>query len=74
MVRLLVVLALYLTACDESDPSTSEHCVEIRMRYIEAKYHRDQVRTAEEALGSAPDRSLDLALAKLQNENWACFK
>ena len=66
---LLAIVAVFLFACDESDPSTSEHCVMVRMRFIEAKFHRD--RAAE--LGAVVSH-IDVMLARLQNENWACFR
>ena len=68
MLRALVT-AVLLCACDESDPSTSEHCVMVRMRWIEIRYARD--RAAE--VGVPTDIS-DRALAQLVNENWQCFK
>lgn len=65
----LVIIAVVLSACDESDPATSEHCVQLRMRFIEAKFHRD--RAAE--LGAVVSH-IDVMLAQLQNQNWQCFK
>ncbi|HXK20695.1 MAG TPA: hypothetical protein VNG33_22950 [Polyangiaceae bacterium] len=72
MIRLLVVLALCLTACDESDPATSEHCVAIRMQYLERRYLMEQ----GAANGADPElvRQAGLAIAKFQSENWQCFK
>lgn len=67
--RFLLVAVALLTACDESDPATSQHCIEVRMRAIELAYVRTQnVRAGNDVL------ALDIVLAKLQNENWACFK
>lgn len=66
---LLAIVAVFLFACDESDPSTSEHCVKVRMQYIEVKYHRDQAAKYGQPVGD-----IDVGLARLQNENWQCFK
>ena len=68
LIRFLVLCAV-VGACDESDPSTSQHCIEVRMRAIELAYVRVQnVRAGNDVV------ALDIVIAKLQNENWECFK
>lgn len=67
--RLLILLALLVSSCDEEDPSTSEHCIMVRMKAIELAYVREQnVRAGNDVL------ALDIVLARLQNENWQCFR
>ena len=66
---LLVILAAVMVGCDEEDPATSEHCVMVRMRFLEAKFHRDRAAS----LG-ANVSALDVQLAQLQSLNWQCFR
>jgi len=49
MVRLLAVLLL-LAACDEDDGPNSEHCVEVRMRWLELDYQRRGALAANDGL------------------------
>jgi hypothetical protein len=69
---LAVSLAAVLVGCDDEDPATSEHCVMVRMRYIEGKFWRDRL----VGLGSQPAvvADADAGLARLQSENWQCFR
>jgi hypothetical protein len=67
--HLLVILALCLTACDEDDPATSEHCVMVRMQHINMVYWRN--RSAE--LGS-PVGHVDAMIARFVSANWQCFR
>lgn len=73
MGRHLLILAVLLVGCDEEDPATSEHCVMVRMRFIEQRFRRDQV-ARNNPTGPVVLSVLDAALARLQSENWQCFR
>lgn len=68
---LLVIVAVLLSACDEeaSDPSTSQHCIMIRMQHINMVYWRN--RSAE--YGN-PVGHVDAMIARFVSANWQCFK
>ena len=73
MLRALVT-AVLLCACDDApqDPSTSPECVDIRMRYITAKFYFEEgVRAGwSPTMVSAQRAMLDRFVAA----NWQCFK
>jgi hypothetical protein len=67
----LAIIAVLLVGCDEEDPATSEHCVMTRMRAIEIAHNHDELVRLGLHSTAATSR---LVLAKLQNENWQCFR
>lgn len=68
--RLVPMVAVLLLGCDEEDPALSERCIMVRMRAIELAHAYDQL----VRLGDPASASARVALAKLQNENWQCFR
>ncbi len=66
---LLVILAAVLLGCDEEDPATSEHCVQVRMQHINMVYWRN--RSADNG-GNVT--GVDAMIARFVSANWQCFR
>jgi hypothetical protein len=65
--RLLILLALLASSCDEEDPATSQFCVEKRMHVLELRYWS--------ARAGEPGRAeREAHVARIIASNWQCFR
>lgn len=65
------IVPLWLVCCagDDTDPD-SDACKEIRAQYLKAKTLRDEAVRLSPGISTA---LVDVKLAELVNEHWACF-
>lgn len=73
MLARALLLCAAVAACDEpQDPSTSPECVDIRARYITAKFHFEEgVRAGWSPTMVSSQRAM---LDRFVSANWQCFR
>lgn len=62
-----LLLAMFMTACDEDDGPNSQHCIEKRMAWIELDHHKRQLQDPRVAAQTA------LLQDGIVNQNMKCF-